>query len=335
MKRLLLILTVALLPSEGWATDRAAIIRMIVDEDILPGFERLALDTGKLASAANTSCEPRDLKAAYSGAFETWTRLSHLRFGPSEENNRAFALAFWPDPRGNTAKTLRKLILAADPDVLLPAKFREASVAVRGFHALDYLLFDNGIRTTGDPEFRCALIRTVARDINTTAHEMQKGWMDFAPSLTGPGPQGPYRDTDEVLRALFNAASTGLQFTAELRLGRPLGTFDRPRPNRAEAWRSGLSLNLIDEAVSGSGGLALRLATDEKALAARLSDALADFKDRLSALDDRSLSGVAIPEERVRVEALLADLNDIRRLVGEELGPNLGVAAGFNALDGD
>ncbi|HBR37591.1 MAG TPA: peptidase M75, partial [Sulfitobacter pontiacus] len=48
-------------------------------------------------------------------AFDAWIAVSHLRFGPSETDNRAFALAFWPDSRGATPKTLAGLITDADP----------------------------------------------------------------------------------------------------------------------------------------------------------------------------------------------------------------------------
>jgi len=52
-------------------------------------------------------------------------------------------------------------------------------------------------------------------------------------------------------------------------------------------------------------------------------------------LDDPALAGVAEPQGRLRVEALQQSINDIRSLAAAQLGPTLGISAGFNSLDGD
>ena len=55
---------------------------------------------------------------------------------------RAFAIAFWPDSRGATPKTLAELISAEDPVIYSREEFAAVSIAARGFHALEFLLFD-------------------------------------------------------------------------------------------------------------------------------------------------------------------------------------------------
>ncbi len=323
------------LPVMGWTGERAALIRQIVDQEVLPGFAALSRSGARMAGWAELSCEHPDFRYNYVAAFSAWARVSHLRFGPSEEDNLAFALAFWPDPRGQTPKSLRKLLATSDTGLLSPDKFGEMSVAARGFYALDHLLFDDTIQSAGTAEYHCALVQAVTRDIATTAQQLDDRWSAFAPNLTDPAPDGIYRTEDEVLRELFKAASTGLQFSAELRLGRPLGTFDNPRPKQAEAWRSRLSLHLLTEAVRGSGPLALRLSEGDAALSARLDRKLRRFEARAAELDDPMFAGVSAPQSRIRIEALREDLEAIRRIVDQELGPHLGVSAGFNALDGD
>ena len=57
---------------------------------------------------------------AYNGAFDAWVSVSHLRFGPSEQDDRALALAFWPNPRGSTPKGLSAFIGAEDPPSQAP-----------------------------------------------------------------------------------------------------------------------------------------------------------------------------------------------------------------------
>lgn len=335
MVRILALLLLVWLPSAATAESRSELIRVIVGQDILPGFSDLSRTTAKLAKAANISCTDPDLYRQFGDAFQAWARVSHLRFGPSEEQNRAFALAFWPDPRGKTPKALRKLLMTPDARIPATEAFSEISIAARGFYALDHLLFDPEIAALAARERRCALVSAVARDMLATTRDLETAWQRHAPILINPGPHAPYRTETEVLQVLFKSASTGLQFTADMRFGRPLGTFDKPRPKRAEAWRSGQSLSLIRQAVQGSGGLALQLAADTPDLAQRLDYALTRFDQSAAALNDPILAGVAQPQGRIRVEALLSELNIIRRLVDQDLGAHLGVTAGFNALDGD
>ncbi|MEQ8896788.1 MAG: imelysin family protein [Roseovarius sp.] len=334
MKHLMAALLIAL-PLAAPAQDRAGVIRGIVEENIVGGFSELDEKAAQMVEAAGQDCTHPGLHDSYAAAFLAWVRVSHLRFGPSEEENRAFALAYWPDPRGRTAKALRKMLADGNDDLLSPEAYADMSIAARGFYALDYLLHEEGLAEIGTPAYHCALVRTIVADIHGTTGDLAEAWAAFAPNLTEPGPDSPYRSEAEVLQVLFKSASTGLEFAVDMRLGRPLGTFDRPRPNWAEAYRSGLSLALLQEAVRGAGGLAVRLAAGDAALQGRLEAELADFHDRAAALGDPVFASVAEPTGRFRVEALQTDLREVREVVRGALGPALGVSAGFNSMDGD
>jgi len=327
---------VALILCLAAAAASADPVDQVLDVHVLPGFARLADETALLANAADAGCEERypDLRAALNGALRAWAGVSHLRFGPTEAENRAFALAFWPDSRGMTPKALAGLIAAEDPVVQEAEGFAQVSVAARGLYALEFLLYDEG--QAGNDPYHCALIRAIVRDSAGLARAMAADWHDrYAALMRAPGPDSPYRSRDEAMQELFKALGTGLQITADLRLGRPLGSFARPRPNRAEAWRAGLSLLLVIEALHSQRQLALLLAEEDAGLKARLTDAFDRALGDAAALDDPALAGVATPAGRFRVEALQQRVNEIRQVVAQELGPKLGVSAGFNALDGD
>ena len=320
----------------GLALAQGTRIETIVSKNVLSGFVALAEQTQHFADTAQDDCNPKsgDLRSAYRQAFLSWSRVSHLRFGPSEEDNRAFALAFWPDPRGKTPKALRGLILSEDAAALTPEKMQHASVAQRGFYAMDYLLFDPELIEIGSPAYRCDVIRAVAKDIAQTADILNTEWQSFAPTLISPTQDSAYRTEQEVSAVLFKSASTGLQFTSELRFGRPLGSFDRPRPKRAEAWRSGLSQDLALAAIQGAGELAVALSSGQ-GVSERLTTAKEAAELRLRQLADPNFSGVATPGGRIRLEAVQMSLNQFRSVVDGELAPHLGVSAGFNSLDGD
>ncbi|MCW2302308.1 putative lipoprotein [Rhodovulum sulfidophilum] len=314
----------------------ADIADAVIDRHVLPGFARFEASTAKLQAAAEADCDPgsEPLRAAWNEAFDAWLAVSHLRLGPTETDNRAFALAFWPDSRGMTPRTLSGLIADADPVVESEADFATVSVAARGFYALEYLLYDPDFAEASP--YGCALIRAEARDIHALASAILADWQNgYADLMRNPGPGTPYKTDKEVLKAFFTALHEGLQVDVDLRLGRPLGTFERPRPSRAESRRSGRSLHNVTVTLAAMRELAMLMASEDPASAAALT---ADFDraDRVAAdLDDPVFAGVTTPQGRLRVEILQQAIHEIAEESRASLGPALGVAAGFNSRDGD
>ncbi|MEM6896956.1 MAG: imelysin family protein, partial [Pseudomonadota bacterium] len=264
-------------------------------------------------------------------AFDAWISVSHLRFGPSEADDRAFALAFWPDPRGSTPKTLATFIRDSDPVVESTDDFATVSVAARGFYAMEFLLYDAQFAGDESADYRCALIQAVATDIARNASAILADWENgYAALMSEPG-NDIYRSSTEAAQQFFTALSTGLEFTSDTRIARPLGTFDRPRPARAEARRSGRSLRHVALSLAATKELAEMIAMDDPAVTAVFDTAVG----RAAALEDPVFAGVAEPQGRLRVEALKQHIDNARELLALEVGPSLGIAAGFNSLDGD
>lgn len=279
-----------------------------------------------------TACDDVEaLRKGYHKVFDAWNTISHLRFGPMEEDERAYAMAFWPDTRGFTPKSLNGLVAAEDPVVNDRTEFAEVSIAARGLFALEQLLYEPSFAQAGTPAYRCALIDAITGDMARIAGDLVIDWPAFAEGMLNPAPGTDFATDEDVLRALFTALSTGLEFNADARLGRPLGTFDRPRPRRAEARRSGRSLLNVQQAIDALAALALQLSDPDPALEA----AIARAKGVAAELNDPVFAGVSDPSGRNKVEILQQSINLIQEAVALNLGPQLGVAAGFNALDGD
>ncbi|WP_049645649.1 imelysin family protein [Candidatus Rhodobacter oscarellae] len=312
-------------------------ITAIVETHVVPRYEMLAGQTQALAREASVGCSAAapdtapGLLSAYHAAFDAWVGVGHLRFGPSEQDDRAFALAFWPDPRGSTPKALAGLVKSRDAAVNAPDEFAEISVAARGFYALEFLLFDAQFAQPRDAAYRCALIQAVTKDISSNAAAILAGWQNgYGALMSNPG-NDTYRTPAEAAKQLFTALSTGLEFTSLTRLGRPMGTYDRPRPNRAEARRSERSLRHVLLSLAATRELTELISAGNEAV----DKAFADAIQRAEALDDPTLAGVADPQGRFRVEVLQQSIDVIRRILSQEIGPELGIAAGFNSLDGD
>lgn len=313
-------------------------VTAIVDEHILPRLEALAEASVALSSAAQQDCDPTSdhLRAAYNTAFDAWISASHLRFGPTEVDDRAFALAFWPDSRGATPRALAGLIADEDPVAADPEAYADVSIAARGFYALEFLLYDDALMQADNADYHCTLVQTISADIAVTSAAILNDWKArYVEVITSPGPDAPYRSDEEVLQEMLRALSAGLQFTHDSRLGLPLGTFDRPRPTRAEAWRSERSAQHVMLSLVALQDLASHLAADDAELSQRLNTEFDTAMEKLRALDDPAFQGVARPQSRLRLEVTQQAVGTLRSTVQTDLGPTLGVAAGFNSLDGD
>lgn len=314
-----------------------ALVNQSIDQHILPTFDALAENTATLKEVAAIHCESEraELQLAFAEAFDAWVRASHIRVGPSEEDDRAFALAFWPDTKGFTSKSLNALIRDADPIVFKPEEFSTLSIAARGFYAMEFLLHDSEIQTEKTAEYRCDLARAIASEIHRNAMAIKWGWQSYQDSLRIPEPGGPYKSETEALQEVFKTLNTGLQFTSQARLGRPLGTFERPRPRRAEARRSARSARHVELSLRSTYDLAMILAQHEPQIAQNLELAYQRAFGLMRDLNDPDFAGVTDPMGRFRVEILQQAVERIREVAIMELAPALGVSAGFNALDGD
>lgn len=313
---------------------------------ILADFEVLAAETGALADTASTACEgtgsldAEPIREAYQRAFDAWAAVDFLRFGPVEEGNAGFSIAFWPDTRGATPRTLGAMVAAGDPVVDDPAAFRGVSVAGRGLFSLDYILFDPDAAPIERDGYRCRLLSAITLDLATTAEAILDRWRDpFGPLLTSAGAEGNplYLTPEEGTRELYSTLTDGLQTVADLRLGRPLGTFERPQPRRAEAWRSGRPMRNVSISLQAMREFAATTFAPEigATKAGTLDQAFVTALEAAATVGVPLEEAVATPMTRVRVEALQQRIGDARSAVVAEIGATLGLAAGFNSMDGD
>ncbi len=308
------------------AAPAAADTASVVNTHIRAGYTAFATAADQLA--ALDICDPEALRPAYHAAYDAWMAVAHLHLGPSEDEGRALAILFWPDPKGLGAKAQRRLLLG-DPAALQSTNFAEQSVAARGLSGLERLLYPVE-EPTLDP---CPLIHATADDLARMATEIAAGWGSFGETLLTAGEPGntAYLSPEEATQALFTQLVTGLDTLADQRIGRPLGTFGRPRPERAEAVASARPLRNITLSLMALRALTVALNPDSPQTLASFDHTL----DLAAKLDDPLLQGVITPQGRLEVEILQQAVRATRDAALAEVGPALGVTLGFNALDGD
>ncbi|MEL6979413.1 MAG: imelysin family protein [Pseudomonadota bacterium] len=320
--------------------DHGRIAERAVEAHILPRYAAFA-EASEALLEASQSCDVATLRQSYHASFDAWMGVQHIAIGPVEAEMRRFAIAFWPDTKGFTRKALGPLIAAEDPVIDDPVAFAKLSVAARGLLALERLLFDEKGPRPLAPGYRCRLAQAIARDLETSAAALLAGWRGeagFQRTLLTPGPENAlYPAPEDVTRALFTSLDGGLQALIDLRLGRPLGSFETPRPKRAEAWRSRRSLRNVAQSLEALQALyaqafAPALSDDERA---RIDAAFARTRDMIDRGPTPLSSAVASPQTRFQIEAIQSQLAALQRRLRGTLAPALGVSLGFNALDGD
>ena len=314
------------------ASPALADVDAVIDDHILPGYAAFAAATASLDAAVG-DCAPEAVRPAWNAAFDAWMGVSHLGFGPVEEDGRSVVIAFWPDDRGATPRALAALVQDEDPIIDTAEGTAQISVAARGLFALEYLLYDPQFSATSP--YRCALIQALASDLAQVAAQVDAAWRDeFADTLRTAGDPDnlTFLSEREATQAVFTSLLTGLEFTADTRLGRPLGTFDKPRPTRAEAWRSGRSQRNVVLSLMALADLTRHLAEDQAPVTlAALDRAIALAQE----LDDPAFAGVSDPSRRLKVEIVQQAIHAASDAALAEIGPSLGVSKGFNSSDGD
>jgi uncharacterized protein len=323
----LLLAAVAIL-SAAPAQASDPVVDAVIDTVALPRLTAFADATAALSATADADCTPGPrLLAAWNAAFDAFVPVQAFRSGPMEEDGIGQAIAYWPDPKAFTQKQLRALLTGG-----APVDYSVVSVAARGLFALEVLLYDPDFNS-GDAA--CALIRAASADLAVSARRLSDLWADsYALLLRSAGEPGNTRflTSQEARQSLLTQLLTQLEFDKDERLGRPLGTLEKTRPARAEAHLSGRSLRNLSFSLAANEAFARALGADRTE---GVLPAFAYAATALGKLTDPVLAEVGTTGGRLRVQEAADAIGRAAEAASTELGAVLGVAPGFNALDGD
>lgn len=322
--------------AEAAAIDHAAVAHRslaVLDRQFAAFRDR----TAELAATSALYCDGgTDLAAvedAFAAAWVAWAPLDSYQFGPIQNRGAALIVNFWPDEKNFVGRALRDLLKQPPETQADPAYVAQISAAVQGFPALELLLY------TEAPE--CPAIRGISGNLAALAAALYADWFGpggWAELALAAGPDNAvYLTPDEFTKTLYTALDYGLDRVEEVRLARPLGTYEQSFPTRAEAWRSGLTNALVAAQLLGAAELVDQgfdgaLPDDDRL---EVMTEFAEAQERLTGLGQPIAEAVKDPVTRFRVETLETKIEALKAEVAHEVGPNLGVDTGFSAADGD
>lgn len=322
-------------------------------QQLAEASERLHEQAGTLCSSDNSSASSGDsvseeqLRALWLDAYRAWQAVRFVDFGPIELDSRAWQMQFWPDDK-NLVGTRMAARLHQDTPVTAD-DIATASVAEKGFPALEYLLYDDAIDTGSLEEpVACSLTQSIASHLADITAQLNEDWQAFGPH---------YLTTDSYSDATVHGAMQLLDTLEDKRLGKPLGMMGSPaNAYRAEAWRSDASIVLVEASLAGlkEGFLpglrayyAVQAAQENKdepsvelmdAFAAQLEHTL----EQAHSIDGGIASGLSDGQDdgldnshRQELGSLYLNAAQLREQLNRQIAVELGIVRGFNSSDGD
>ncbi len=332
----LTLLALLILPLQANADDA---VDRVLNQFVMPNVETFAATTAELAIAAIADCTPNnaELRGAWNDAMDAWLGVQDLWFGPLEQGSRRQAIAFWPDTDGHRPRALSRILTGQDPVLENADTFPAQPISARGLYAVEAMLFDPDFNTYGDGDPGCVLVRAMTQDLAQSAETVRDAWeSDFVTVMRTAGTKRNARflDASETRQVVFTALLTSMQFDIDERLGLPMGTFDRPRPKRAEGRVSDRSQRNLELSLAAHANLIRAMVPDAAEAPATYRD-FARAQEMAATLDDPDFSGVEDSTGRFKLETLQTALIALRADTHNELSATLDISMGLNSLDGD
>lgn len=308
--------------------------------DIGSGYSELAASTANLHDTTQRYCgapdtnERANVEEAWKQSFLKWQAIRFVDFGPIEQNSRAWQIQFWPDTKNLVA---RKVGYALDQGASTEQQIDDAGVALQGFPAMEYLLFDTRMNQSDQAlpaDKACALLTAIAGHLETTTKHLAEDWQRFSPH---------YLDTESYTARTVEAGLNGLEILQDRRLADPMGLRGTPKrnPYLGDAWRSEYSLAAIRASIEGMNrylrpGLETLLnQQDKQSLAERLGKQFDSTLEELDALPDALAPSLKDDEKYRKLQSLFIEITQLEQVLAYRVAPALNISRGFNSSDGD
>lgn len=353
-----IIFLLSLLGVDSFAMKYHPLNLSLTHDHVLPRYRDLTQSTTQLSDATKSYCQAPDekklvdLQQSFHTAFDDWMRIQHIRFGPINEDSRYYKLQFWPDKHGVVRKHIKNFLNHMETENASLENLQSGSVAIQGFPAAEQLLFSEAnplLPSTSDFPQRCQLLQWVSITLAKTTQTIHQIWDDKAGFQnvieTAPAGNDDYLSDKEVSQEFLTNLQTGLKFVDESKLLDPLGKSEKkPRPKRAESWRSQrslrnilINLQALQHLYSGKEDAYFEQMI--KAENGELANSLQDhFQTAIQLAESVTIplsQAVKDPTQRPKVVQLQQTIKDLRHLVEKQLTKATDINLGFNSLDGD
>lgn len=289
--------------------------------------------TAVLHSAMSAYCakngELETVRSAWIEGMESWMALQGQEKGPEQALSLSWSMQFWPDKKNTTGRKMKELLKQSK--AWSSAEIDNQSVAVRGFGAMEWLLFEQTYQLNSANG--CSVGSAISQNLMNNSGKIATAWRT-----------NPWEELSDSmwLSEYVGLLANQLDYSMK-KLSRPLGEIGKPRPYHSEAWRSKSSLVLLKANLEAlqqtylANGNGLDKILREKGLD-ELADRITDhFETSISTWpkDESLFTLIKTREGYQKALGLYNDFEYLKYLIHEEIALNLNVVVGFNATDGD
>ncbi len=338
------------------STDYSRFPRTSTEQYIRPATRQLVSVLSNLEKRTGDLCtrSTTESRTAFNEAFSksvaALAGVDFLRYGPMAQGNLAQRLAFLPDSRGVVRRQINKVVASQDPTVRDPASLSVKSVALQGLTALEHISYDvDGNLTLGsgtDAVYLCDYAESISINLAGAGLELEAEWADpegFSRVLLEPTKDGGVVHTHkEAAEMVFNAIITGLVVDKDQYLLVALGkTEKKANPKKAPFARSGNAVTYLSASLAGlqgalnAGGYAKAQEDEQDWVESSLNFEFSNAHRVLAGLPTPLQDTGKEPEVREKLRYLITIIDGIKVVMAEDLAGYVGLAGGFNALDGD
>ena len=331
---------------ESWSAWNSAVI----DQHVIPRYQSLGSAAAAMSAAVQGYCaSPTDgtlqgAQAAYGQAMNAWQGIQHVKFGTVLYLMRDSAMQFWPDRKNITHKQLQAAL--KEEEVAYDAEFfRDASISIKGYPALERLLFDPAIDAKRQKYPRyCELMTAIAGNIAEMTGSIAEQWGEARSQYSDAGHNDFFEEPADASVQMLKSLVEPLEVLRDTKLLRALGeSAGEARWKKSESWRSGHSIDnleaniaALDELYQGTEPVSVKtlLQAEEQAeLAKRISSSFSDLEAHLASIDEPSSESVS-QAEWDELQAVMAEIRTLNEQLDEAMVA-LGINLGFNSRDGD
>lgn len=221
--------------STGVTFDARAVVNNVSDNVITQTYKNLNAEATKLVTAVQTLVAARTeanmdaAQAQWKATRVPWESSEAFLFGPVESLGIDPSIDSWPL---NTPDL--QAFLAANPNATA-SQIAAASDDLRGFHAMEYLLFGAGVDSNDKPASslttaEATYLVALATEFKRRTQELESAWTTdfnakgpFATTLKSPGAGQTYTSFSAVMEELLGGMETIADEVANAKMGEPMG----------------------------------------------------------------------------------------------------------------
>ena len=327
----------------------------LVDEVVVPAYERYAAATSRLPGSIEALCASPDMarldaaQQAWREAMLAWQHAQPIGFGPVADQGLAPQIEFWPDKHGTAGRQFSQALADRDPALLEPDHLAGQSVGLTSLVSLERLLFGDEVLDPDGGDYACAYALAIARHQARLADALAKAWNGaggFRSVVAGADTGNDvFFSAYDPAAALYRSLADTLDGAIQVKLEPAMGdSLDAARGRRAENWRSQMELASIAAnletaralyATPGGFGDLYQALGGDPAVDQQVRAGFEQALQTAQAIPLPLAEAVEDPAAREQVQQLVDQLKQLRELVRGPVVAALGLSIGFNATDGD